>query len=105
MLRFIVLAIAFLADASTISNAQAECGQGPEIAAARGRWALVRQRSEGATRLDNCRAYSSVFLEAVKTRHVVSLCELSVSRQRNLERLDADIDAFNDLIAEWCSGS
>jgi hypothetical protein len=105
MLRIIVLAIAFLANASTISTAQAACGQGSEIAAARVRWALVRQHNEGASRWDSCRAYSAVFLEAVNARHVVSLCEQGAIRNRNLEMLDADIDAFNNLIAEWCNGS
>jgi hypothetical protein len=104
MLRIIVLAIAFLANASTISTAQAACGQGPEIAAARVRWALVRQHNDGASRFDSCRAYSSVFLEAVKARQVVSLCEQGGIRQQNLDMLDADIDTFNDLIAAWCSG-
>jgi hypothetical protein len=104
MLRIIILAIAFLANASTISTAQAACGQGPEISAARVRWGLVRQHNDGASRFDSCRAYSSVFLEAVNARQVVSLCEQGVIRQRNLEMLDADIDVFNDLIAEWCSG-
>jgi hypothetical protein len=104
MLRIIILAIAFLANASTISTAQAACEQSPEIAAARVRWALVRQHNEGASRLDSCRAYSSVFLEAVRARQVISICAQGAIRQRNLDMLDADIDAFNNLIADWCSG-
>lgn len=39
------------------------------------------------------------------TRQAASLCEDSVKRQRNLEMLDAEIDAFNNLIAAQCTGS
>ena len=106
MLRIIVLAIAFLANATTISTAQAACGQGSEIAAARVRWASIRQHSPDIGRTqESCRAYSNIFLEAVQRRHLASICEEGATRQRDLELLDADIDSFNDLIAAHCSGS
>ena len=54
---------------------------------------------------ESCRAYSLVFLEAVNTRNVASICEDGADRQRDLALLDADIDAFNNLIAAHCSGS
>jgi hypothetical protein len=54
---------------------------------------------------ESCRAYSHVFLEAVNTRHVASICEDGADRQRDLALLDADIDTFNNLIAAHCSGS
>jgi hypothetical protein len=53
---------------------------------------------------DSCRAYANQFLEAAKTRQAASLCE-NVDRQRMLDRLDAEIDALNDLIATQCGGS
>jgi hypothetical protein len=51
-----------------------------------------------------CRAYGNHFYEAVVTRQTASLCEDSGNRQRNLELLDAEIDAFNRLIAKQCIG-
>ena len=41
--------------------------------------------------------------EAVEARQAASLCEDAINRQRNLEVLDAEIDAFNNLIAAQCS--
>jgi hypothetical protein len=42
-------------------------------------------------------------------RHVfqysASICDDGIDRQRYLDVLDAEIDAFNDLIAAQCSGS
>ena len=54
---------------------------------------------------DSCRAYSLAFLEAVQRRHVASICEDEPNRQRDLELLDVDIDAFNNLIAAQCGSS
>ncbi len=50
-----------------------------------------------------CRAYGTHFYEAVEARQAASLCEDAINRQRNLEVLDAEIDAFNSLIAAQCS--
>ena len=42
--------------------------------------------------------------EAVKARQAAAICEDGVDHQRNLELLDAGIDAVNNLIASECSG-
>ena len=76
-----------------------------EFAAARVRWAAVRQTPAAADIQKICRAYGSHFYEAVQARQAASLCEDSVKRQHNLEMLDAEIDAFNNLIAGQCTGS
>ena len=38
-------------------------------------------------------------------RQAVSICEDGIDRQRTLDVLDAEIDAFNNLIASQCDGS
>jgi hypothetical protein len=92
-------------NAAALSVAHASCSQASEIAAARVRWAAARQHVGNSPTAESCRAYSHVFLEAVNTRHVASICEDGADRQRDLALLDADIDAFNNLIAAYCSGS
>jgi hypothetical protein len=43
--------------------------------------------------------------EAVEVRQAAALCEDSAIRNRNLNTLDAEIDAFNNLITVQCIGS
>jgi hypothetical protein len=105
MLRGASFAIVLLLLPATMADASS-CGQGSEFAAARVRWAAVRQsRVDPADTGKICRTYGSHFYEAVQARQVASLCEDSASRERNLNMLDAEIDAFNNLIAAQCTGS
>ena len=105
MLRLLACAIALAINAATLSVAEASCGQASEISAARFRWAAVRQHIGIGPTAESCRTYSHVFLEAVNTRHLASICEEGADRQRDLALLDADIDAFNNLFAANCGGS
>src|SRR5262245_50227595 len=98
MLRPLVCTIALLTNAATLSEAHASCSQPSEISAARVRWTTMRLHVGTSPTTESCRAYSHVFLEAVKTRQVASICEDGSDRQRDLALLDADIDAFNNLI-------
>jgi hypothetical protein len=103
MLRSATFAIALVILPATAADASS-CGQASELTAARARWAAVRQ-SRAADGDKTCRAYGNHFYEAVVTRQTASLCEDSANRQRNLEMLDAEIAAFNNLIAKQCIGS
>ena len=104
--RCFLFAVAISACASTTSAAYADCNQVPDVATARVRWADARQRSFGSAHDEkSCRANSSLFLEAVNTRQVASICEEGAKRQHDLDMLDAEINAFNDLIAAQCGGS
>jgi hypothetical protein len=104
MLRLLVCAITLAINAATLSDAHASCSQSSEISAARVRWTTMRQYVGNSPPEESCRTYSHVFLEAVNARHVASICEDGADRQRDLALLDADIDAFNNLIAAYCSG-
>ena len=106
MLRIVTSAIALLIVPLIVSKADASyCGQASELAAAQLRWAAARQRVDPAQTEKSCRAYGNHFYEAVEARQAASVCEGGVNRQRVLEMLDAEIDAFNDLIAAQCIGS
>jgi hypothetical protein len=105
MLRILTLAIAVLIVAASAADAS-YCGQSSELAAAQARWVALRQSRIGPAEAEKiCRAYGKNFYEAVEVRQAESLCEDSVIRKRNLDTLDAEIDAFSNLIAVQCIGS
>jgi hypothetical protein len=83
----------------------ASCDQVFEAAAARARVPATRRNgSDPAQAEETCRIYGSQFFEAVKARYTASFCEDGVDHQRELEKLDAGIEAVNNLIASQCSG-
>jgi hypothetical protein len=43
------------------------------------------------------------FFEAVKARQAAAICEDGLDHQRDLELLDAGIEAVNNLVASQCS--
>jgi hypothetical protein len=106
MQLIIMLIIALLIEPPIAAGADASnCGQATELAAARVRWAAVRQtRVELANNEKNCRAYGIHFYEAVMARQAASTCKDGVSQQPILDVLDSEIDAFNNLIAAQCRG-
>jgi hypothetical protein len=105
MLRIIILAVALVLD-PTLSAADdmSDCSQLSNLSTTRLRWAAARKsRIDSAQSAQSCRSYSSNFFEAVTARQTAFFCKHGVDRQRILELLDSEIDAFNDLIATHCS--
>jgi hypothetical protein len=107
MPRIVMLAVAVLTIPATVSNADTLfCGQGWQLSAARLRWAATRQIRVDPAQTDKiCRAYAQQFYEAAEARQATSACQDGLNRQRDVDMLDAEIDAFNNLIAARCSGS
>jgi len=105
-LRIAMFAIALLINPETASKADTSyCGQVSELAAARLRWAAARQsRVDPAQSEQKCRAYGIHFYDAVTVRQAASVCEDGSDRQRDLDLLDSEINAFNNLIAAQCGG-
>jgi hypothetical protein len=106
MLRIIILAAAVLIDPALTAGAEKSgCSQLPDLSAARLHWAAVRKsRVDPGHGEESCRSYGSNFFEAATMRQAASFCKDGVDRQRTLERLVAEIKAFNDLIAAQCTG-
>jgi hypothetical protein len=106
MLRIIIFAVALLIDPTITSGADMSgCSRVSDLSAARLRWAAARKsRIDPAHKEESCRAYGTNFFEAVTARHVASFCKDGTDRQRTLELLDSEIEAFNDLIATLCGG-
>lgn len=61
--------------------------------------ARAKQR-DGA---EMCRATRLYFLEVVKARAVTALCKSGPERERELGRLDADVEEINASIAARCN--
>ena len=106
MQLIVILVISLLTGAPTAAGADASgCGQTAEVAATRVRWAAARQsRVDPANNEKNCRAYGIHFYEAVTARQAASTCKDGISHQPILDVLDAEIDAFNNLIAAQYRG-
>lgn len=66
----------------------------------RGARRAQQDRRDPATSGDTCRVYIKQFVEAVAARKDAASCQNGVARQRALGALDAEIEAFNDRIAE-----
>ena len=56
----------------------------------------------GVDRSEICTATRLYFLEVVKARAVTALCKNGAERERDLDRLDADVAHANDAIAARC---
>jgi hypothetical protein len=106
MLQIIISLVALLLYPVTATKADKHyCGHASELATARLRWEAARRSpTDPAFREKNCRAYGIQFYEAVTVRQAISACRGGIDRQRDLELLDSEIDAFNNLIAAQCGG-
>lgn len=62
--------------------------------------ARVKNLSSGP---EACNATRLYFLELVKARAVTALCKNGPDRERELGRLDADVNNINEAIAARCS--
>jgi hypothetical protein len=63
----------------------------------------TRMKLMGAVRgTEACSATRLYFLEIVKARAVTALCKSGLERDRDLGRLDADVETINSAIAARC---
>jgi hypothetical protein len=106
ILGIALFVIALLFISPTISKADTpNCAQISDLPAARLRWAAARQSRVDAAQVEKkCRAYRIHFYDVVTARQAASICEDGIHRQRDLDLLDSEIDAFNNLIAAQCGG-
>jgi hypothetical protein len=101
----LLAAFLFVSLASTVLASNVSyCAQAHDSAAARLKWALERQGNGAALQKDDsCRDYRREFYEAAVTRQNATHCEQDAIRKSALEVIDAEINAFNDLIATYCA--
>ena len=63
----------------------------------------LQARAKAARRAEACAATRLYFLELVKARAVTALCKSEPERERELDRIDADVETINNAIAVRCS--
>jgi hypothetical protein len=102
-------AVAFALLLLSMSNAAAfgasECDQDSTLGASRIRRSRASQNSVTHSSVDEkCRVVFSQFVEAVTARQAAATCQNSVSRERALRIIDAEIETFNDRIGEQSCG-
>ena len=103
MVRTLMLVIPPLLLLSTAAALGAsQCGQATVVSS---HLRLVRSSQNSVGRPatnESCRLDFKQFIEAVTARQAVADCPNDVERQRALEVLDAEIQIFNDRIADRC---
>ena len=101
MIRFAILLTSATINASTVPAAASQCSSPTAITAIRTQWAAVRSQLSKATDHEAaCRAYAASFYESVTTRQAAAAC----TGDADISAIDADINAFNDLLATRCGG-
>jgi hypothetical protein len=103
MVRTLMLVIPPLLLLSTAAALGAsQCGQA-SVVSSHLRLARSSQNSVGRPATDeSCRLDFKQFIEAVTARQAAAGCPNDAERQRALEALDAEIQIFNDRIADRC---
>jgi hypothetical protein len=103
-MRRIILAVSpvLLLLSSTAAIAEPQCAYASAANPSSDRAAHHPQqnRLDRAASREICRVYIKRFVEAVTARKDAVSCQDGAARQRALEALDAEIEAFNDRIAE-----
>ena len=64
---------------------------------------VLQARAKTAHGTEACADTKLYFLEVVKARAVTALCKSGPERERELGRLDADVETINNAIAARCS--
>jgi hypothetical protein len=102
MMRLAALLASVAIIASPIPSVASECASSRDVDVSRARWAAVRSQPTKADDQTSCRAYAASFYESVKLRQEAALCSRDTDQARKLTILEAEIDAFNNLLATRC---
>ena len=99
MTRSAIMVLALTLCTSGAINAS-NCDQALTVAGSQLRTAPIVQHNLDPTGDAKCRVVIAQFVEAVTVRKAAATCQDSVGRQRALKVIDAEIETFNDRIAE-----
>ena len=101
----VAFAILLLSMSSTAALGAPDCDQESTLGASHIRRARASQNSVSHSSVDEkCRVVISQFVEAVTARQAAATCQNSVSRERALRIIDAEIETLNDRIGEQSCG-
>jgi hypothetical protein len=101
-----ILALGLVGIPATASTVHASaCDQAFAAAASRLRSVLaIESGADRAHKQQSCRDYFDHFFEAVNARQAASLCDHGSDHRAELEKLDAGVEAINNVIAAQCGG-
>jgi hypothetical protein len=91
-----------LAQATPAAPAE-QPGCGRNLANANASVAALQARVKGARGPEACNVTRLYFLEVVKARAVIAVCKTGPDRERELGRIDADVEHINEAIGATCS--
>ena len=101
----VAFALVLLSMSNTAALGELQCDQESTLGASHIRRARASQNGVNHSSVDEkCRVVISQFVEAVTARQAAATCQNSVSRERALRIIDAEIETFNDLIGEQSCG-
>ena len=101
----VAFALLLLSMSNTAALGASECDQGSTLGASSIRRSRASHNSVTHSPVDEkCRVVISQFVEAVTARQAAATCQNSVSRERALRIIDAEIETFNDRIGEQSCG-
>jgi len=99
--KAVFVALFFLSLSTTGVLSAPQCDQESTLAASHLRRARASLNSVNRSAADEkCRIVLMQFVEAVAAREAAATCQDSASRQSALKAIDAEIETFNDRIAE-----
>jgi hypothetical protein len=105
MTRLAIFLASLAIGAASMPALASQCTSPSEIAASRTRRVVIRQQLINTTDHEMaCRAFAAAFLELVMARGVAATCVRDADRDSDINALDAEINAVNDLIAVKCRG-
>lgn len=97
----LAFALVLLSIPNTAALGASDCDQDSMLGASHIQRARAAQNSMNHSSVDeNCRVVIAQFVEAVTARRAAATCQNSVIRERTLKFIDAEIQIFNDRLAE-----
>lgn len=105
MIRLMGFVTALVVAASTASSYAAQCPSARGSASSRSGWAATHERLLRSTdHKSACRALAAALIESVMARQLAATCAGAANLHPDVGALDAEINAFNELLAAKCSG-
>jgi hypothetical protein len=103
MTRLATFLASLVIGAASIPAVASQCTSPSEIVASRTRRVVIRQQLFNTTDHEMaCRVFAATFVELVMARRAAATCVREADRDSDLNALDAEINAVNDLIAVKC---
>jgi len=105
MIRLMASVVSLAICVTTTPGCASQCPSSGEMASLQSGWATSHKRVAGPTDHDSaCRALSAALVKSVMVRRMAAACAAEAGREPNVDALDAEINAFNDLLAAECRG-